>query len=84
MFAYHLFRTGAYWATPNRPWTAERFAAVRSDTTLHVFVVDTTRSFYGGWPDSATLVWLEHETRELTPPRPPGRTAVRPLRIFVR
>jgi hypothetical protein len=84
VFAFHLFRTGAYWATPNHPWSAERFAAVRADTALHIFVVDTTQTFYGGWPDAATLAWLEHETREITRSLPPGRTRSGPLRIFVR
>ena len=84
VFAFHLFRTGAYWATPNHPWTPERFAAVREDTTLRVFVVDTTRSFYGGWPDPATLSWLEHETHEISRSLPPSGTQARPLRIFVR
>ncbi len=84
VFEYHLFRTGAYWATPGRPWSAERFAAVRADTSLRVFVVDTTRSFYGGWPDSATLGWLERETHELTRALPPGSTHDRPLRVFAR
>ena len=84
VFAFHLFRTGAYWATPNHPWTPERFAAVRADTAWRVFVVDTSRSFYGGWPDTAAVTWLERETHEITGQLPPGRTSARPLRIFVR
>jgi 4-amino-4-deoxy-L-arabinose transferase-like glycosyltransferase len=83
-FAFHLFRTGGYWATPDRPWTAERLAAVRADTGLRVFVVDTTRSFYGGWPDAATLAWLEGDLREVTAAIPWGPAREHPLRVFVR
>ena len=84
VFAFHLFRTGAYWATPNHPWSAARFAAVRADTGLRVFVVDTTRTFYGGWPDSTTLAWLEHETHEVTGRLRGGPAHAGPLRVFVR
>ena len=65
-FAYYLDRAGQYWATPYVPWTRERFADIRADTALRAFVVDPTQSFYGGWPDSAALHWLETRTREVT------------------
>lgn len=65
-FAYHLFRAGRYWGTPLEPWSRERHEATASDTTLRAFVVDPTRTAYGGWPDSTTLEWLESNTREIT------------------
>ena len=83
-FAFHLFRTGRYWGTPIEPWSAGRAPALRDDPRLRVFIVDPTRSFYGGWPDSATVRWLEHETREVTAEMPPGPHGERPLRVFVR
>jgi len=49
-----------------------------------VFVVDPTRTFYGGWPDSAMVSWLERETTEITARMPPGPHGERPLRVFVR
>ncbi|HET7225771.1 MAG TPA: glycosyltransferase family 39 protein [Candidatus Eisenbacteria bacterium] len=81
--AFLLFRTGDYWGTPIVPWSAERGRAVQADTTLRVFVVDTTRTLYGGWPDDSTLAWLARDTREITPELQrlaPGS----PLRMFVR
>ena len=83
-FDFHLFRTGLYWGTPNTPWTAERFRALRADQRLRVFVVDPSQTFYGGWPDSATLVWLERGTHEITSRLPAGPHGERPLRVFVR
>jgi len=83
-FAFHLFRTGRYWGTPIEPWSADRAPALRDDPRLRVFIVDPTRSFYGGWPDSATVRWLERETREVTAEMPPGPHGERPLRVFVR
>jgi hypothetical protein len=65
-FAYYLDRTGQYWSSPYIPWTEARFAAIRADTALRAFVVDPAQSFYGGWPDSAALRWLETGTREIT------------------
>ncbi len=65
-FAYYLDRAGQYWATPYVPWTPARFAEIRADTALRAFVVDPAQSFYGGWPDSAALHWLETRTREIT------------------
>ena len=83
-FDYHLFRTGRYWGTPITPWTPERFRELERDARLRVFVVDPTRTFYGGWPDSVALSWLERETREITAAIPAGRKGERPLRVFVR
>ena len=83
VFAYHLFRSALYWATPDRPWTAARLAQTQSDTSLRVFVVDTSRSFHGGWPDDATLAWLERDTREITSELL-ASPFTRPLRVFVR
>lgn len=83
-FAYHLFRAGHYWGTPLQPWTPERRETIARDSTLKAFVVDPGRSAYGGWPDSATLGWLEAETREITgeiEARSGRRIAVR---VFVR
>jgi hypothetical protein len=65
-FAYYLDRTGQYWATPYVPWSRERFDGIRADTTLRAFVVDHAQSFYGGWPDSAALRWLQSGAREIT------------------
>jgi hypothetical protein len=84
VFAFHLFRTGAYWATPNRPWGPELAARVRADAALRAFIVDTTRTFYGGWPDSTMLAWLERETIEITAQLPVPRGGPGPLRVFVR
>jgi len=83
-FDYHLFRTGRYWTTPMEPWTGARAQALRDDHRFKVFIVDPTRSFYGGWPDSATVRWLERETTEITSRIPPGPGGERPLRVFVR
>jgi hypothetical protein len=82
--SFHLFRSGGYWGTPIAPWTAERRRAMEADTALRVFVVDPGRGLYGGWPDSATVAWLEAATTEIT-----GEVAARagrpiPLRVFVR
>ena len=79
VFAYHLFRTAAYWATPDDAWSPALAARIQVDTTWRVFVVDTTRSFHGGWPDDAMLAWLEREMDERPAVRPGG-----PLRVFVR
>ena len=83
VFAFHLFRTALYWGTPDRPWTADRLTALQADRRFRVFIVDTTRTFHGGWPDEPTLAWLAHDMYEITSqlPRRPGR---RPLRVFVR
>ena len=83
-FAYHLFRTGLYWATPRQPWSVERRESIAADTSLRAFVVDPSRSAYGGWPDSTTVTWLEGETREIT--REIEAHARRPIavRVFVR
>lgn len=78
--SFHLFRSGGYWGTPITPWTDERRREVQADTALRVFVVDPARELYGGWPDSATVAWLERATTEVTG-TVPGRTA---LRVFVR
>ena len=83
-FDYFLFRTGLYWGTPIAPWTEARAREVQADRRLRVFIVDPTRDFYGGWPDSATVRWLEHETTEITARMPPGPHGERPLRVFVR
>jgi len=65
-FGYYLFRSGRYWGTPLAPWSAEQLSGVAADTSLRAFVVDPSQRFYGGWPDSATLAWLERDTREIT------------------
>jgi 4-amino-4-deoxy-L-arabinose transferase-like glycosyltransferase len=65
-FAYYLFRSGRYWGTPLAPWSADQLAAIAADPSLRAFVVDPAQRFYGGWPDSATLAWLERDTREIT------------------
>lgn len=83
-FDFHLFRTGHYWGTPYDPWSEVRAREVREDPRLRVFVVDPTRTFYGGWPDSAMVSWLERETTEITARMPPGPHGERPLRVFVR
>ena len=84
VFAYHLFRTAGYWGTPITPWTAERFAELRADTALRAFVVDPSQRFYGGWPDSATVAWLEREMREVPRSAWGGRDRPEALRVFLR
>ena len=83
-FAYYLFRSGRYWATPLAPWSAEQLATISADESLRAFVVDPSKRFYGGWPDSATLAWLERDTREITSEieRKSGRRLE--VRVFVR
>ncbi|HKQ56900.1 MAG TPA: hypothetical protein VJY35_03440, partial [Candidatus Eisenbacteria bacterium] len=66
VFAYHLFRTGLYWATPHTPWSDARRARIIGDPGLRAFIVDPSGNGYGGGPDSATLAWLERDTREIT------------------
>jgi 4-amino-4-deoxy-L-arabinose transferase-like glycosyltransferase len=65
-FGYYLFRTGRYWGTPLAPWSGAQLEALAADTTLRAFVVDPTDRFYGGWPDSTALRWLERSAREIT------------------
>ncbi len=83
-FAFYLFRAGRYWATPREPWTRERGEGVVRDTALRAFVIDPAMAAYGGWPDSATVAWLEGGTREIT--REIEARARRPIavRVFVR
>lgn len=83
-WSYYWFRTGAYWGTPVTPWSPERRGEVEADTALRVFVVDSRRDLYGGWPDSATVRWLERSTREVTsaPALRSGKSVG--IRIFVR
>jgi len=84
VFMFHLFRTAGYWGTPITPWTSQRFAALQADTSIRVYVVDPSQRFYGGWPDSATVAWLERERREL-PASAWGATGeLGDLRVFVR
>ena len=59
-----------------------RLAALAGASGPRVFVVDTSRTLYGGWPDAATLAWLEGHTREITAGIPGAHG--RPLRVFVR
>jgi hypothetical protein len=82
--AFHLFRSGSYWGTPYVPWTSERRRGLMTDTALRVFVVDPQQVFYGGWPDSTTVAWLESSTTEIT--AVVAEHAGRPLalRAFVR
>ena len=87
VFAFHLFRSAGYWGTPITPWTPERFAELRADTVTRVYIVDPSQRFYGGWPDSATVTWLEHERRELPAASWGGTvrdTQHAGLRVFVR
>jgi 4-amino-4-deoxy-L-arabinose transferase-like glycosyltransferase len=83
--SFHLFRSGGYWGTPIAPWTAERRRRMEADTALRVFVVEPGRDLYGGWPDSATVAWLEASTTEITAEvaARAGRPEL-PLRVFVR
>ena len=83
-FAFHLFRTGHYWATPVHPWTDQRRTAIVADTTLRAFVVDPDRTAYGGWPDSATVAWLEGGTREITHEIEARARRSIAVRVFVR
>ena len=83
VFAFHLFRTSGYWGTPITPWTAERFAELRADESIRVYVVDPSQRFYGGWPDSATVAWLERERLELQPALWGGQPEPGGLRVFV-
>jgi len=83
-FMFYLFRTGTYWQTPALAWTQERQREVAADSTLHLFVVDTSRSFYGGWPDSSMVDWLEAHTTEVTAQFQARLGRPSPLRAFVR
>ncbi|MFN8586976.1 MAG: glycosyltransferase family 39 protein [Candidatus Eisenbacteria bacterium] len=83
-FAFHTFRTAQYWDTPYRPWSRARFDSLAGDTTLRAFVVDPTRRFYGGWPDSATVDWLAAHMHELTHEIAARRGRPLELRVFVR
>ena len=65
-FAYYLFKSGRYWGTPLAPWSAGQLAVIAADSSLRAFDVDPAERFYGGWPDSSTLAWLERDTREIT------------------
>jgi 4-amino-4-deoxy-L-arabinose transferase-like glycosyltransferase len=84
VFAFHLFRTSGYWGTPITPWTSQRFAELRADTLVRVYVVDPSQRFYGGWPDSATVAWLERERREVPAAAWGGANEPGALRVFVR
>jgi 4-amino-4-deoxy-L-arabinose transferase-like glycosyltransferase len=83
-FMYYMFRTGTYWQTPALAWTPERLAQTQTDTRLKLFVVDTSQSFYGGWPDSAAVEWLEGHATEVTPQFQVALGRPSPLRAFVR
>lgn len=79
-FGYLAFRTTDYWSTPYVPWNEGRRDSIAADARVRAFVVDTTRRFYGGWPDSAMVAWLATNTREITR-NVPGLDG---LRVFVR
>lgn len=79
-FGYLTFRTAGYWGTPYSAWSPARRESLAADRTLRAFVVDTRRERYGGWPDEATLAWLEANTREITGDVP----GLDGLRVFVR
>jgi 4-amino-4-deoxy-L-arabinose transferase-like glycosyltransferase len=81
---FYLFRTGLYWSTPGLAWTAARGAGFEADTSIHVFIVDSGQSLYGGWPDSAMVRRLESSTREITAEVRSRMTHPTPLRVFVR
>jgi 4-amino-4-deoxy-L-arabinose transferase-like glycosyltransferase len=83
-FGYYLFRSGSYWGLPVELTPAERLARQAADPALRAFVLDPERRLYGGWPDSATLAWLESATREITADieRAAGRRVA--MRVFVR
>lgn len=66
VFQALLFRTTDYWDTPYRPWTEARAARLMAGTGPSWFVVDPGGRLYGGRPDSATIAWLETQTREVT------------------
>ncbi len=82
VFAFHTFRRGAYWRSPYVAWTPARFAAMTRGPEPRVFVVDTSRTQYGGWPDDSTLAWLVAHTQERTAAIPGARRGT--LRVFVR
>lgn len=77
-----LFRTTDYWDTPYRPWSGARAAELRAGDGPRWFVVDPARRLYGGCPDSATLAWLERDTREVTAEIARGRTRPLEVRVF--
>ena len=84
VFAYHLFRTGRYWGTPLAPWTPERREQTAADPDLRAFVIDPAGGTYGGWPDSATVRWLESSTREVTKDIEAAAGRRIAVRVFVR
>uniref|UniRef100_A0A832MK63 Glycosyltransferase RgtA/B/C/D-like domain-containing protein n=1 Tax=Eiseniibacteriota bacterium TaxID=2212470 RepID=A0A832MK63_UNCEI len=83
-FGFYLARAGRYWGSPYRPWRAAQRESVAADRALRAFVVDPSRRLYGGWPDSATLAWLEAHTRELTDSIAAARGRPLGVRVFVR
>ena len=73
------------WDSPYDPWSRARFDSLMRGTTVRAFVLDTTKRFYGGWPDSTTLLWLEANAHEVTQEvHMPGGKPVEGLRVFVR
>lgn len=79
-----LFRSVDYWDTPYRAWTPERAARLASGGGPQWFVLDTSRRFYGGCPDSASVAWLEGTMHEVTDEivRPDGLPLQ--VRVFTR
>ena len=73
-------------STGTRRTTRGRLSASRRwrTTAARAFVVDPTQRFYGGWPDSATVRWLETHTREITSEVPTRYRRPLELRVFVK
>jgi hypothetical protein len=66
------------------PWTPGQRDPIAADPALRAFVVDPSRRFYGGWPDSATLAWLSAHAREVTDSIATTRGRALGVRVFVR
>jgi hypothetical protein len=82
--SFYLFRSGDYWSTPSVPPSTERSAAMKRDTSLRVFVVDSSRQLYGGSMEPAMIAWLEDSTVEITAPFRARLGHDTPLRVFRR
>ena len=83
-FEAYLFRRARYWDSAYDPWTAGRFARLRTGTVPAAFVTDEARRFYGGGPDPKVMGWLTAHTRELTGDIERQRGRPLGVRVFVR
>ena len=65
-----------------RRWTAPRRG--RTAPAGDLIMRNPRRDLYGGWPDSATVAWLETATTEITAGIAEGAHRPLDVRVFVR